>query len=176
MARLIFGYSGPQSSCATRVRTLAHFSTSEGCKQQKLKEELVSLTGIEPAFGQFSWVQLGLSRYVFSPVQFATRAFKALRVAGVVCRWSVAVMHRPYGRARSPLRGSVRSPLVATPTPLHQQVWLPILTSSRTATTRRYSTICFSERCPRRTRSPSRWPTAAGIAARCVSHGSGKVG
>ena len=61
---------------------------------------MVALTGIEPADRQFSSVQLGLSRYVFSPVQFATRAFRALRVAGVVCRWSVGVMRRPYGRAR----------------------------------------------------------------------------
>jgi len=50
---------------------------------------MVALTGIEPANRQLDSVQLSLSRYVFSPVHFATRAFRALRVAGVVCRWSV---------------------------------------------------------------------------------------
>jgi hypothetical protein len=44
---------------------------------------MVALTGIERANGQFSSVPLGLSRYVFNPAQFATSAFKALRVAGV---------------------------------------------------------------------------------------------
>ena len=70
---------------------------------------LVALTGIEPATLQFSSVQLGLSSCVFSPVESATRAFRALRVAGVVCRWSVAVMRRPPGRARGP-----RSPCKAS--------------------------------------------------------------
>ena len=64
---------------------------------------VVALTGIEPATLQFSSVQLGLSSCVFGPVQSATRAFRTLRVAVVVCRWSVAVMRRPSGRApRSP--------------------------------------------------------------------------
>ena len=61
---------------------------------------MVALTGIEPADRQVSSVQLGLSRYVFSPVQFATGRSGAIRVAGVVCRWSVGVMRRPDGWAR----------------------------------------------------------------------------
>jgi hypothetical protein len=59
------------------------FSKAEACKSMEIKGYLVALTGIERANGQFSSVSLGLSRYVFSQVQFATSAFKALRVAGV---------------------------------------------------------------------------------------------
>ena len=44
------------------------------------------LTGIEPAGRQFSSVQLGLSSCVFGPVQFATRAFRAVRMADVLPR------------------------------------------------------------------------------------------
>jgi hypothetical protein len=46
---------------------------------------VVALTGIEPVGCQSSSVQLSLSRYIFSPVQFATGAFRAVRRAGVVC-------------------------------------------------------------------------------------------
>ena len=42
------------------------------------------LTGIEPAGRQFSSVQLGLSSCVFGLVQFATRAFRAVRMADVL--------------------------------------------------------------------------------------------
>ena len=49
-------------------------------------EELVALTGIEPAGRQFSSVQLGLSSCVFGSVQFATRAFSAVRMADVLPR------------------------------------------------------------------------------------------
>src|ERR1022692_3330311 len=45
---------------------------------------VVALTGIEPATLQFSSVQLGLSSCVFGPVQFATRAFVAVRRADVL--------------------------------------------------------------------------------------------
>src|ERR1019366_153116 len=45
---------------------------------------LVALTGIEPATLQFSSVQLGLSSCVLGPVQFATRAFVAVRMADVL--------------------------------------------------------------------------------------------
>src|ERR1035441_2523304 len=47
---------------------------------------LVALTGIEPAGRQSGSVQFSLSRYIFSPAQFATGAFRAVRRAGVVCR------------------------------------------------------------------------------------------
>jgi hypothetical protein len=49
-------------------------------------ENLVALTGIEPAGRQFSSVQLGLSSCVFGLVQFATKAFRPLRVADVLPR------------------------------------------------------------------------------------------
>jgi len=45
---------------------------------------LVALTGIEPATLQFSSVRLGLGGSVFGPVQFATRAFVAVRRADVL--------------------------------------------------------------------------------------------
>ena len=45
---------------------------------------VVALTGIEPATLQFSSVQLGLSGCVFGPVQFATKAFVAVRMADVL--------------------------------------------------------------------------------------------
>src|ERR1017187_1631024 len=45
---------------------------------------LVALTGIEPDTLQFSSVRLGLSSCVFGPVQFATRAFVAVRMADVL--------------------------------------------------------------------------------------------
>src|ERR1700681_4970116 len=47
---------------------------------------MVALTGIEPAGYQFSSVQLGLSSCVFGLVQFATRAFRAVRMADVLPR------------------------------------------------------------------------------------------
>jgi len=47
---------------------------------------LSSLTGIEPVGRQFSSVQLGLSSCVFGPLQFATRAFRAVQVADVLPR------------------------------------------------------------------------------------------
>ena len=49
-------------------------------------EELVTLTGIEPAGYQFSSVQLGLSSYVFGLVQSATRAPRSVQVADVLPR------------------------------------------------------------------------------------------
>ena len=49
-------------------------------------EELVALTGIEPAGYQFSSVQLGLSSCVFGLVQFATKAFRAVWMADVLPR------------------------------------------------------------------------------------------
>src|ERR1035441_90241 len=45
---------------------------------------VVALTGIEPATSQFSSVPLGLSNCVFGAVQFATRAFVAVRMADVL--------------------------------------------------------------------------------------------
>ena len=45
---------------------------------------VVALTGIEPATLQFSSVQLGLSGCVFGPIQFATKAFVAVRRADVL--------------------------------------------------------------------------------------------
>jgi len=51
---------------------------------------------------QLSSVQFSLSRYVFSTVQFGTKAFKALRVAGVVCRGPASALWM----ARSPHRGA----------------------------------------------------------------------
>jgi|ERR1017187_2569900 hypothetical protein len=45
---------------------------------------VVALTGIEPATLQLSSVRLGLSSCVFGPVQFATRAFIAVRWADVL--------------------------------------------------------------------------------------------
>src|SRR5665811_1631626 len=47
---------------------------------------MVALTGVEPANRQFSSVQLGLSSCVFGLVQFATRAFRAVRMADVLPR------------------------------------------------------------------------------------------
>jgi hypothetical protein len=68
-------------------------------------ENMVALTGIEPAGRQFSSVQLGLSRYVFSPVQFATRAFKAVRMADVLPRCCPAARIRLL-RSASRLRAA----------------------------------------------------------------------
>src|ERR1039458_4075178 len=45
---------------------------------------VVALTGIEPDTLQFSSVRLGLSGCVFGLVQFATRAFVAVRMADVL--------------------------------------------------------------------------------------------
>ena len=53
---------------------------------RKYGRKVVALTGIEPAGRQFSSVQLGLSSCVFGLVQFATRAFRAVRVADVLRR------------------------------------------------------------------------------------------
>jgi hypothetical protein len=47
---------------------------------------VVALTGIEPAGRQFSSVQLSLSSCVFGLVQFATMAFRPIRVADVLPR------------------------------------------------------------------------------------------
>jgi hypothetical protein len=47
---------------------------------------VVALTGIEPAGRRYSSVQVGLSSCVFGPVQFATRAFRAVQVADVLPR------------------------------------------------------------------------------------------
>src|ERR1700682_5677054 len=47
---------------------------------------MVALTGIEPAGRQFSSVQLGLSSCVFGLVQFATRAFRVVRMTDVLPR------------------------------------------------------------------------------------------
>jgi hypothetical protein len=74
---------------------------------------MVALTGIEPAFGQFSSVQLGLSRYVFSPVQFATRAFRAVRMADVLPRCCPAARIRLL-RSAIPLRAG--HPVALRPT------------------------------------------------------------
>ena len=74
---------------------------------------MVALTGIEPAFGQFSSVQLGLSRYVFSPVQFATRAFRAVRMADVL-PWCCPAARIRLLRSASPLRAGY--PAVLQPT------------------------------------------------------------
>jgi hypothetical protein len=74
---------------------------------------MVALTGIEPAFGQFSSVQLGLSRCVFSPVQFATRAFRGLRMADVLPRCCPAARIRLL-RSAVPLRAGY--PAVLRPT------------------------------------------------------------
>jgi hypothetical protein len=41
-------------------------------------------TGIEPAERQFRSLQLGLNNCVFGPVQFATMAFRAIRMADVL--------------------------------------------------------------------------------------------
>jgi hypothetical protein len=50
---------------------------------------MVALTGIEPVKFQFSSVQLSLSRYVFSLVQFAQTAKNPLWTADVVTRESL---------------------------------------------------------------------------------------
>jgi hypothetical protein len=55
-------------------------------QSRKSIENMVALTGVEPAFGQFSSVQLGLSSCVFGLVQFATRSFRAVRLADVLPR------------------------------------------------------------------------------------------
>src|SRR5450756_1444447 len=47
---------------------------------------MIALTGVEPANRQFSSVQLGLSSCVFGLVQFAARAFRAVRMADVLPR------------------------------------------------------------------------------------------
>src|ERR1019366_685242 len=47
---------------------------------------MVALTGVEPASRQSSSVQLGLSSCVFGLVQFAARAFRAVRMADVLPR------------------------------------------------------------------------------------------
>src|ERR1035441_4114135 len=47
---------------------------------------MVALTGVEPAKRQSSSVQLGLSSCVFGLVQFASRAFRAVRMADVLPR------------------------------------------------------------------------------------------
>jgi hypothetical protein len=47
---------------------------------------MVALTGVEPAGRQSSSVQLGLSSCVFGLVQFAARAFRAVRMADVLPR------------------------------------------------------------------------------------------
>ena len=52
----------------------------------QLYENLVALTGIEPAGHRFNSVQLGLSSCVFGLVQFATGAFRPIRVADVLPR------------------------------------------------------------------------------------------
>src|ERR1700680_1210611 len=65
---------------------------------------MVALTGIEPAKGQFSWVQLGLSTCVFGPVQFATMAFRAVRTADVLPRCC------PAARIRDPLARVIQPP------------------------------------------------------------------
>ena len=54
------------------------------CRWLYVYENMVALTGIEPATLQFSSVQLGLSGCVFGPVQFATKAFVAVRMADVL--------------------------------------------------------------------------------------------
>src|ERR1700680_1152043 len=99
---------------------------------------MVALTGIEPVGCQFSSVQLGLSRYVFSPVQLATRAFRALRVAGVVCRWSVGRPRRrtapgsggPRRSKFEPLFGIVRFSVRAKWTAHRQYIRLTISKSA----------------------------------------------
>jgi hypothetical protein len=45
---------------------------------------MAALTGVEPAGRQFSSVQLGLSSCVFGLVQFATKAFRAVRMTDVL--------------------------------------------------------------------------------------------
>ena len=55
---------------------------------------MVALTGIEPAECQFSSVQLGISSFVFDPVQFATMAFRAVRMADVLPRCCPAARMR----------------------------------------------------------------------------------
>src|ERR1035437_6065497 len=62
-------------------RVLNEIYNAEG-----IKRRLVALTGVEPASCQFSSVQLGLSSCVFGLVQFAARAFRAVRMADVLPR------------------------------------------------------------------------------------------
>src|ERR1017187_2259796 len=59
---------------------------------------MVALTGVEPAKRQFSSVQLGLSSCVFGLVQFATRAFRAVRMADVLPRCCPAARIRLLAR------------------------------------------------------------------------------
>ena len=74
---------------------------------------MVALTGVEPAKRQFSSVQLGLSSCVFGLVQFATRAFRAVRMADVLPRCCPAarirllagvIQYSPTGSPESFLR------------------------------------------------------------------------
>jgi len=71
---------------------------------------MVALTGIEPAGCQFSSVQLGLSSCVFGSVQFATRAFRALRMADVLPRCCSAARIRLL-RSAIPLRAGPAQPV-----------------------------------------------------------------
>ena len=71
---------------------------------------MVALTGIEPAGRQFSSVQLGLSSCVFGLVQFATRAFTAVRMADVLPRCCPAARIRLLVRF---VRGMTADQIVA---------------------------------------------------------------
>jgi hypothetical protein len=71
---------------------------------------MAALTGIEGAGCQFSSVQLGLSSCVFDSVQFATRAFRALRMADVLPRCCPATRIRLL-RSAIPLRAGPAQPV-----------------------------------------------------------------
>src|ERR1019366_7017094 len=73
-------------------------------------DSLVALTGVEPAKRQFSSVQLGLSSCVFGLVQFATRSFRAVRLADVLPRCCPAAKIRllaGQSKTRRPARQGV---------------------------------------------------------------------
>src|SRR6266851_3463833 len=70
------------------TKTVPVFDIEQGDRASDLVslKTCATLTGIEPAGYQFSSVQLGLSSCVFGLVQFATSAFRAVRMADVLPR------------------------------------------------------------------------------------------